>query len=470
MPREKIADAIIVGSGAGGATAANELTKAGKKVAVIERGPRVVKVTGNSLTVRRGGRDVRAWTVTQRMHVLYDKAVFQYTDGKIALGTSALVGGPTWVSGGNGIRCGEEKFKKFGIDLSEQWEEAESDMRVEYAPERLWGPVSLAVRDAAKRLGYDVTMMPKTIDMKRCTGCGNCFTGCPTGAKWSAGEYIDAVEQRGSLLIPETLVTDIITENGRAIGVRGIDATGSEVEYYADAIIVSAGGIRTPVLLRKAGIAEAGKGLFTDVCLVTFGFTKETRKTKELTVPYVFPDFLDSKGFISMPMYYFASGVFAVDYDASKGKYYPYLNWRTGLEIHIKRRLRRRKYARVMAMMSKIKDEPIGEVLEDGSVRKKITGKDQEKLDACSEWCGQVLAEAGCDRRTISRGMLTAGHLGGTAAMGKVVDENFETYAIKNLFVCDLSVVGGEALGMPPLLLIVAFSKHFGKKLAKDMS
>ena len=469
MSSNRIADVIIVGSGTAGAAVADELSKAGKKVAVIERGPRITAVTVDHLDITMGHRTLRAELIQDRLRLLYDDGLLQYTDGKIALGTSALVGGPTWVIGGNGIRCGEERLAQLGIDVTQYWEEAEKDLRVQNAPEKLWGPAALRLKETSKKLGHEIRPMPKTIDIQRCTGCGYCMQGCPTGAKWNASEYVDAAEKRGALVIPDTLVTEVITENGKAVGVIGKNLVGETVEYYADAVILSAGGTRTPVILQKSGIEEAGKGLYVDTCYIAFGFTEDKRKRLEFTVPYYWPEFHETEGFLAIPLYYFHPATFVVDYDASQGKYYPDLNTNSMLEIGQKMRFHSDKMDRVLAMMVKIKDEPVGEVLPDGSVHKTVTEKDQQKLDTSLEWCKRMLTESGCDPKTIGRGMLYGGHLGGTAAIGQVVNENFETLKVKDLFVCDLSVIGGEGLGMPPILLIVAFAKHFAKRLAKEL-
>jgi choline dehydrogenase-like flavoprotein len=293
--------------------------------------------------------------------------------------------------------------------------------------------------------------------------------GCPSGARWSASEYVDAAEKRGSSVVPDTLVTEVICENGNAVGVRGENVAGEEVEYYADAVILSAGGTRTPVILKKSGIEKAGNGLYVDTCYVAFGLTEDRRKRREFTVPFFFPEFHESEGFLALPLYYFHPAAFVVDYDAWHDKYYQSLNTSSMLEIGAKMRSWANKMDHVLAIMVKIKDEAAGEVLSDGRVRKGVTQKDQQKLDASYEWCKEMLVGSGCDPRTVGRGMLLGGHLGGTAATGQIVDDKFETYLVKNLFVCDLSVVPGDGLGMPPILLIVAFAKHFAKRLAKQL-
>ena len=56
---------------------------------------------------------------------------------------------------------------------------------------------------------------------------------------------------------------------------------------------------------------------------------------------------------------------------------------------------------------------------------------------------------------------LKGAHPGGTAAVGEVVDNNFES-KIGGLYVCDASVIP-EAPGRPPILTIVAIAKKVAK-------
>jgi len=59
-----------------------------------------------------------------------------------------------------------------------------------------------------------------------------------------------------------------------------------------------------------------------------------------------------------------------------------------------------------------------------------------------------------------------AGHPGGTAGIGRVVNADNET-EINRLFVSDASVLP-KAPGTPPVLTIIAISKRFSKKLASE--
>jgi choline dehydrogenase-like flavoprotein len=110
--------------------------------------------------------------------------------------------------------------------------------------------------------------------------------------------------------------------------------------------------------------------------------------------------------------------------------------------------------------MTKVKDEPNGIVYKDGSISKEVARKDMEKLDESAEIAKNILIQAGCDSKTIFNGKIAGGHPGGTAAIGVIINSNFETKKIKNLFVCDASIFPTSP-GAPPMLTIVALAKHF---------
>lgn len=75
----------------------------------------------------------------------------------------------------------------------------------------------------------------------------------------------------------------------------------------------------------------------------------------------------------------------------------------------------------------------------------------------------KILIKAGADPDSIMIGSPIEGHPGGTAPMGKVVDENLET-RVKNLYVCDASVFP-RSPGRPPALSIIALAKRLAKQL-----
>jgi choline dehydrogenase-like flavoprotein len=119
---------------------------------------------------------------------------------------------------------------------------------------------------------------------------------------------------------------------------------------------------------------------------------------------------------------------------------------------------------RLIGMMTKIIDEPVGRVQPDGKFSKPVTDRDRTRLQAGSSIASEILVKAGADRQSIAISKPQGAHPGGTAAIGKVVDQDLQT-SVDNLFVCDASVLPTSP-GLPPILTIVALSKRLAKRLA----
>jgi choline dehydrogenase-like flavoprotein len=422
-------DFLIVGSGAGGATLARELSTRGKNVLVVERGRYEEKIG----TVR----DTLRYYDLDRL----TKAPAQSKEGVI-LWRAFMAGGTTVVSCGNATRCLEEELAAFGITLDEELAEAEQEMNVSPIAEGLLSEGSERILWAAKDLGYQMELMPKFIDPVRCQKCGQCTAGCAHGAKWTALPYLDEATQNGAEVVYDTRVQQVVVEKGRARGVRGIGPDG-EIEFLSDVVILAAGGLGTPVILQRSGVERAGQGLFVDLFVETYGVTGGLNQVREPAMPLVDHEFHRSQGFILSPRVIL-----------SRSTRFTVMGAR-GLTLPTRR---------LIGIMTKIVDEPVGRVYPDGSISKPVTERDWMRLREGSSIAGDILVRAGADRESIVVSKPTGAHPGGTAAIGDVVDKHLQT-EVDNLFVCDASVLPTSP-GLPPILTIVALSKRLAKVLA----
>lgn len=427
MKTEKC-DYLIVGSGAGGATLAKELTRRGKSVSLVEAGKREEKI-GTFRDARRYYDSNNKLTRTPR----------KSREGVILWG-ALMAGGSTVVSCGCGVRCLEQELNDFGINLEVEFAEAEAELHIAPIAERLLSNGSKEIMRASKELGYTMEPMPKFIDPKKCRKCGQCVLGCNRDAKWTALNYLEEALNNGAQISYDLRCSTVIVGNGKVKGTRAIGPSG-EVELLSDVVILAAGGLGTPQILLKSGINNAGTGLFMDLLVNTYGVTEGLNLIHEPTMTLVNHDFYESNGFILSP---FVNHPRLVKF----------------MEFGIKGLTMRDN--QIIGIMTKTRDEPTGRVYPDGTVSKSVTDKDWEKLREGSRIATEILEKVGVKKTTVSK--VEGAHPGGTAAIGVVVDNNLQT-GIDNLFVCDASVLPA-APGLPPILTIVALAKRLSKFIA----
>ncbi len=391
--------AIIVGSGAGGATVAKELSDKGVEVVLIEKGPTIE------------AKDASKY--------------YSNISSEVEILRTFCLGGTTTVSAGNGVRALEKELRGLGIDLSEEFEGAERELGVRTLPDSHFGEGTKRIMVAAENLGFDVKKMPKFIDPAKCTPCGKCASGCPNDAKWGALEFVKAAEKNGARIITDLPVDDIIVADGEVAGVR---SKGKIIS--ADIVVLSAGALETPRLLRKQGLPTT-PNLFVDTFTTIGGVLEEIKLNKEVTMNALitFEDFILSPHFSNQLVKRMeARGVKASSED-------------------------------VLGIMVKIKDEELGEV--DKDVKKVVTNRDAVLLSEGANIAGSILEKAGADPSTFVSTPVRGAHPGGTARIGEAVDKNLTT-EVDGLYVADASVLPASP-GAPPILTIVALAKYLSK-------
>ncbi|MHA1829751.1 MAG: GMC family oxidoreductase N-terminal domain-containing protein [Candidatus Heimdallarchaeaceae archaeon] len=427
MKKWKETEIIIVGSGVGGSSLAKELSRRGKQIIIIEAGkyPKKLGTLGGALNI-------------------YDKyGLLRSVEGTF-LYRAITVGGTAVVSCGCGIRSLQKGFLDFGIDLKREFVEAEEELNVERYPEEKVGKASEKLIETARKLGYQMEVMSKFINMKKCKSCGNCVLGCKYGAKWTPNSFLHQAIANGAQLISRTKVNRVLSSGGKVLGVEVIGPEGRD-KIRAEKVILAAGGLGTPVILQKSGIPNAGRKLFCDLFNVTYGAidTENINQLKEIPMAIVDTQFYESEGFI-LSSFIDPSIQFEL-----------FTGWKS-----IFGKLSRE---RSLGIMTKIRDESIGRVDINGKIKKPVTMEDKKKLDRGVEIAKEILRKAGVNPKSILVTQARGAHPGGTAAIGEIIDKNLET-EIKNLFVCDASVFP-TAPGLPPILTIIALAKWFSKRV-----
>lgn len=263
LPSRVACDAVVVGSGAGGAVAARELVRAGRSVLVVEEGER--------WDVAR----IRAAGGVERFARLYREGGTTVALGlpPVALPVGRAVGGTTVVNSGTCFRppavVGRAWHEHHGLAVAEpaalaaRLDELEALLGVGPVPLDIMGANGRLALAGAEALGWEAA--PLRRNAPGCRAACQCALGCPNNAK--AGVHLTVLPQAcaaGARIAGRLRVTRVLHEDGRATGVAARDATGRAVRIDAPLVVVAAGATETPPLLRRSGLGGhpgVGRGL-----------------------------------------------------------------------------------------------------------------------------------------------------------------------------------------------------------------
>lgn len=260
-PAERMtADAVIVGSGAGGAVAAALLAEAGLRVVVLEAGPPFGAIAAQQ-------READAFAG------LYLEAGLAATDDlSVSLLAGACIGGGTTVNWSTSLRLPPATADAwaqtlgratFAAELGAAYDAVETRLGV--TPATSHNRNNAVIIDGCAQLGWTSQTLPRNAD---CSGdrCGYCGFGCAYGTKRSTPvTYLRDALAAGAAVYANTRVVRVRTTpnaHGNAV-VQGVDAittSGREVTIDAALVVVAAGSLRTPGLLARSGVASPHLG------------------------------------------------------------------------------------------------------------------------------------------------------------------------------------------------------------------
>ncbi|HKP64684.1 MAG TPA: GMC family oxidoreductase [Polyangiales bacterium] len=259
---EDSADVVIVGTGAGGATAARVLSEAGLSVIMIEEGP--------SLSPEQRSRGLLD-AMSESMREL--ATVSTRSAAPIPLLLGRCVGGSTAVNSGIIWRLPDDTrrdwIERFGLGslleesaLDRIFAQLEDELGIAEVPRETRGGNADMLELASQRMGLPGRAIRR--NAKHCVGRARCLQGCPEGARQSMEiSYVPRALARGARLYPLARASELWIERGRAVGVRGKllnedgEADGRFELRAKRAVIVAAGAIYTPVLLWNSGLRRA---------------------------------------------------------------------------------------------------------------------------------------------------------------------------------------------------------------------
>jgi cholesterol oxidase len=300
-------DAIVVGSGYGGGVAAARLARAGKRVAVLERGrefatgefPRRFPELREQLQVT--GRRVRLGPPTG----LYDVRLGE--DMHVLVGCG--LGGGSLINAGVALRPDPRVFRdpvwpdepaQDGL-LDEGFARASRWVRPARDPKAAERNKYRALAQSGAGLGgrlvaapvavsFEDTVNPAGIAQPACTRCGDCCGGCNAGAKNTVAlTYLPEAARHGAEIFTFARVRHVAKSgDGRwQVHIERLDGAASapaaELHVSADIVVLAAGTLgSTEILLRsrEAGLAlsdRLGHGFSGNGDIIAFGYGGRAR-------------------------------------------------------------------------------------------------------------------------------------------------------------------------------------------------
>jgi hypothetical protein len=260
MPSPRTAfDAIVVGTGPGGAAVARDLTLAGKEVLMLEWGD-YNPIRGSAIqTIPQALIPGKGLTVTSEL---------------VSVVRGITTGGSSIFYCGTAFAPPVDMLKAYGIDISAEAEEVRGAVPIAELSDELMGAGPNRFLDSARDLGYDARKLTKFIHQNKCRSkCALCSYGCPYGAKWNARHFVDEAVENGAKIINHAKATRAILHNKKAVGVEYRQDRQTH-RAYASTVIIAAGGIGSPLILRESGVRSAGFDFFFDPLIYVYGKIK----------------------------------------------------------------------------------------------------------------------------------------------------------------------------------------------------
>lgn len=254
-PSHSHADVVIIGSGAGGASVARTLARAGVDVVIVEEGR------------RWGVEEIRDSHPLARYAGMYRDGGTTIALGRqpIVLPIGRAVGGTTLVNSGTCFRTPDDiqvRWRdQWGLGLAEPdtfnpyLDEVMSTLSVAPVPLDIMGNNGHRLLQGAAALGWSARPIDR--NAPGCVGSNQCAIGCPRNAK--AGVHLNmlpAASDAGARVVTDARVERVTTESGRATGVAVRRSDGTRMTVTARTVVIAAGATESPNVIKASGLGD----------------------------------------------------------------------------------------------------------------------------------------------------------------------------------------------------------------------
>lgn len=487
---EERVDVVVIGSGAGGAVVAKELAEAGVKVLIVEEGAYWKSKDHSDLPY-------------EALNRMYRDRGFTTTLGKpvIPLPMGKALGGTTVINSGTCFRTPSKIFQHWTEDLglttlneaefAPLFERVEREINVVEADFAVMSRANVIFHELLAKKGIHGKPLKRNI--RGCEGCGFCCYGCPSGAKQSMdNSYLPRAFVAGAKAITNCRVDKLLTKGRRVIGLKGTfrtpggRSTGYGLKIFADKVIVAAGTIHSPLILRENGIGidnkNLGRNLTIHPATKVFAVFDEEVYGWEGTPQAYYLDVLKDEGIVF-------EGIFLPPDIGAMG--IPFVGRRMNEFMH--------SYKNMAAFGIMISDSSTGRVTKmpflGTTILYNLNMEDMAKIKKGIGYVARIFLEGGAKKvytllhkhielynvADVERmekahvppedfdGM--AFHPLGTCRMGAseelgVVDDHYRVFGWEGVYVCDGSVIP-TSLGVNPQETIMAFATRLALQLTK---
>jgi long-chain-alcohol oxidase len=479
-------DVCVIGSGAGGATAAAVLAEAGHDVIVLEAGGYFddADFDGDALHgfERLYAEAGNAATWDQSVHLIAGECLgggtvvnfctsFRTPDDVRAEWAST---GVPWFASEEYTRSLDAVCARLSVNLEHNRVSAREQI----------------LQRGLQSLGWHCAAMPRNvIGCEQGKICGYCGFGCSIGAKQSAVKtWLADAQEAGARLFIETRAQRVRIEAGSAVGVEARARRGQRVSVRCKTVVIACGAIHTPALLLRSGLRNEhiGRHLHLHPVSNVSGMFQEEIRPWEGTMQAVYSD-----------QFRFLSGNYGVKYETTALQptiQASVLPWRDPQHY----RLLLSKLPQTVGIGTLLRDRDGGRVTADRDGNPvshyALSGFDRKNLrhgfigaarileaagaelifSPHAKWCAyepgrrgslgsfvQAMDSAGWDAGQLA---LFSFHIMGSARMGgspktSITNPEGQTWEVRNLYVMDGSAFP-SASGVNPLISIEAIAHH----------